>query len=125
MIAVFNSSLKRHPFVTNPHLRKHTSCITIRKALAFNTSENEFSNLSFHERSEQKKRAKEVSEHSEWNGRKFTQKKILARPYKGRGMSSVHLSVCPSVHFGHPRTLGLGPRASRGSIFQTYLLPGF
>jgi hypothetical protein len=40
--------------------------------------------LSFHER-------------SEWNGRKFTQKKILARPHRSRGMSSVCLSVCLSV----------------------------
>jgi hypothetical protein len=28
-------------------------------------------------------------------------------------------------YFGNPRTLGLGPRASGGSNFQTYLLPGF
>jgi hypothetical protein len=42
-----------------------------------------------------------TSERSEWNGRKFTQKKILARPHRGRGMSSVclsvRLSVCPST----------------------------
>jgi hypothetical protein len=37
--------------------------------------------LSFHER---------TSERSEWIGRKFTEKKILAHPYRGRGMSSVH-----------------------------------
>jgi hypothetical protein len=34
-------------------------------------------------------------ERSEWNGRKFTQKKILARPHRGRGMLSVRLSVRP------------------------------
>jgi hypothetical protein len=43
----------------------------------------------------------EVSERSEqrseWNGRKFMQQKILARPHRGRGMSSVHPSVHPSV----------------------------
>jgi hypothetical protein len=45
----------------------------------------------------------EVSERSEWNGRKFMQKKILARPYRVRGMLSVCLSVCssfrPSVNY--------------------------
>jgi hypothetical protein len=41
--------------------------------------------------------ASEASERSEWNGRKFTQKKILARPHRGRGMSSVRPSVCLSV----------------------------
>jgi hypothetical protein len=96
-----------------------------------------------------------VSECSEWNGRKFTQKKIRARPYRGRGMLSVHPSVCmwwwlcwinfeqiellwwnvgslPNSfqvifwqYFGTPRNLGLGPGASGGSYFQTYLLPLF
>jgi hypothetical protein len=44
----------------------------------------------------QAKRANKVSKHSEWKGRKFIQKKILACPYRGRGMS-VCLSVHPSV----------------------------
>jgi hypothetical protein len=52
------------------------------------------------------KRANEVSERSEWNGRKFIQIKILARPYRGRGgMASVCLSVCLSVRPSVTETL--------------------
>jgi hypothetical protein len=45
----------------------------------------------------QAKWASEASKCSEWNGRKFTKKKILARPHRGRGLSSVRPSVRPSV----------------------------
>jgi hypothetical protein len=49
--------------------------------------------LSFQERSERAKRANVVSGMVE-----FMQKKILARPHRGRGMLSVCLSVCLSVY---------------------------
>jgi hypothetical protein len=108
--------------------------------------------LSFHERSERAKRANVVSGMVENLCRKkFSPARIGVGGCRLSVRPSVRLStlLCwitfepvelswwnfgslPNSsqvifwhYFGNPRTLGLGPRASGGSNFQTYLLPGF